>query len=296
VNVEELLRRELRTDADTVAPIDDLLDRATRRGRRKLLARRAGIVVVGVAMAGVVASGSLLIANRIGAGGQQVVRPAAGGGTTASGQPWWQTWTTGRHDGPLDRTFLTNARPTYDGTQGPEPIKVWATGTEPDGTDWVMFTDPHDGHRIQWLQGWNGQPDYGEGMPDAKPGMTWTSFSSPTLAAHDSDAVTDQWLIVVGKPGTTSIEYAADGVDYTPLTVHDGIAVLRTTGFAPATAKVRLSDSTGVYATGTPYDAGASDPSTSPSPDGSPGTATPTPTPGDGVSTAPSSSPSTSSQ
>jgi hypothetical protein len=285
VNVEELLQRGLRADADSVTPSDNLLETATRRGQRKRFARRAGMAVTGLAAAGVVAGGFILVADGASAGGQQIVRPAAGGSPTSPEQPWWETWATGRHDGPIDNTFLSNARPIYDQAKGPEPINVWATGTESDGTDWVMFTDPYDGHQIQWLQGWDGQPDYGTGQTVA-PDMSWTSFSSPTRQAHDSGGL-DQWLIIVGKPGTTAIGYAADGTHYSALEVHDGIAVIHTDGFAPAGAMVQLSDATGVYASGVPYGAGAGSSSGSPSSDGSPGTATPTPTPGSGVSNAP---------
>jgi hypothetical protein len=143
-----------------------------------------------------------------------------------------------------------------------------------------MYTDPHDGNVIQYLQGWDGQPDYGESPQKEQPDLTWDSFMSPTKAAHDDYTMTSQYMIIVGRPGTTSIKYAPNGTDFTDLTVHDGIAVVPLDNFPPATAKVQLADANGVYATGTPDGAGAGA-SSSPTPGPGGGSSTPTPTPGD---------------
>jgi hypothetical protein len=282
VNVEELLRQQLHSEADAVSPIDGLLETSTRLGRRKQLGRRTAVTASGIAAAAIVVAGSVVVADS-GGGTTAKVTPATGGPSTAASDssPWWQSWTTDRHFGPADQTFLTNARPTYDVSAGPEPITVWATGSEPDGTDWAMFTDPHDGHVIQWLQGWNGQPDFGDSTQNTTPGIDWTSFASPTLAAHNDYQLSQEWLIVVGKPGTTEVQYSADGTDFTPLDVQDGIAVVKIDGSIPGAARVQLSDANGVYATGTPFGAGADATSSSPSPGSGPGTATPSTTPGD---------------
>jgi hypothetical protein len=145
-----------------------------------------------------------------------------------------------------------------------------------------MFTDPRNGHVMQWLEGRNNAPNYGENSGQVTPDVTWTSWTVPTQASQaDSQAKLEEWLIVVGRPGTTTIDYSPDGSTWQPIDVQNGIGVMKVTtdtGFPPATAKVRLSDASGVYATGTPAGAGANQPSTPPSPTGDP-TATASPSP-----------------
>lgn len=290
MNVEDLLRSSLHTEADTAAPIDNLLDTSVAKGQRKQRLRRTAAVVGTVGAMGIVGGGAVVVAN-LGADNSQTlkVHPGSDGTSSEPGTAWWQTWTTDRHDGPVDQTFLDNARPDYGEGAGPEAIKVWASGSESDGTDWVMFTSASTGHKVQWLQGWDGSPDYGEGAGTEDPGLTWSSFSTPTKAAHDSATDLQQWLIIVGRPGTKEIDYSPDGQDWTALEVHEGIAVYKVPGgFPPATAKVRLGDENGLYATGTPAGAGAGN-QTSPPPDAS---ATPTATPGNGSAEAsPASAP-----
>lgn len=281
MNVEELLRNSLHNEAGTAAPIDNLLDTSVTKGQRKQRLRRTAAVFGTVGAMGIVGAGAVVIANA-GPNNSQVVKTMPGNDPTSSEPvtPWWDTWTTDRHDGPIDQTFLTNAQPQYDGESTPEAIKVWATGSEPDGTDWVLFTSKTTGHQLQALQGWNGIQDYGQGL-DSKQDMTWTSFASPTLASHNDYKLDEQWLIVVGRPGTTGISYAADGTNFTPIDVHDGIGVVKLPNGIPATSQVQLSDANGVYATGTPYGAGL-DATTSPTPGDGAGSATPSATPGDG--------------
>ncbi|MGN6474118.1 MAG: hypothetical protein ACTHK4_10805, partial [Mycobacteriales bacterium] len=223
----------------------------------------------------------VVVADNTGGGGHHKVGVA----TQPSGQqqviadPWWDTWTTDRYNGGVSQAFLSNARPTYNVADGPVKITVYAAGTTADGTQWVMFTDSHDGHVMEWLQGRDDQPDYGESSGTVTPDITWTSWSIPTRASQAGAADIQQWLIVVGKPGTTAIDYSSDGTNWEPMRLEHGIAVMKittATGFPPATAKVRLSDASGVYATGSPAGAGANAPSDSPSP--GPGDATPTAT------------------
>jgi hypothetical protein len=286
VNVDELLRSSLHSGAESTMPIDDLLGTTIARGRRRQRVRRAAAVGGSVMTVAALTGGAVAVAS-LGPDQTQSVTPGATAPSDTT-TPWWQTWTTGRHNGPVNDTFLKAARPIYDPANPPEDITVWATGSMPDGTDWVMYTSPHSGNEIQWLQGWNGSPDYGESPNVETPDITWTSFESPTLAAHDDYTLEQQWLIVVGRPGTTTISYAANGTDFTPMDVHDGIGVLKINGYVPTQAKVQLSDASGVYATGTPYGAGP-DPQASPS--GSP-TATAASSPG---ATVPSPSPTTDS-
>lgn len=280
MNVEDLIRSSLREGADSAELIPDLHETAIARGRRRRSARRASIAGGAVFSIAAFAAGGVVIADNTG-GGHHVIQSSD---STTSQQviadPWWQTWTVGRHNGAVDPNFLANAQPTYDGETQPEQIKAYANGTLPDGTDWVMFTDQSNPHVMQWLQGWDGQPDFGESTQSVTPDITWTSWSTPTLAAHDDASVNQQWLVVVGQPGTTEIDYSPDGTTWQPMDIEDGIAVMKVTtatGFPPATAQVRLSDASGVYATGTPVGAGAGDPVPSVSP--TPGEATPTATP-----------------
>jgi hypothetical protein len=276
MNVDELLRSSLRAEADSVTPIDDLLQSAIARGRRKQRWRRAGVAAASAGTAAVIAAAAVAVSS-LGTGRTQVLTAAPGGATSRNlssagtpARPWWKAWPTGRHDGKVDSAFTANVQSTE-----PKRVHDFATGTLPDGTDWELYTIGR-GTVANWVQGWNGSPDYGEAARSAQPGMTWTSFSTPTLAAHRSTnpRFNQQWLIIVGKPGTTAIEYASDGKHWKSVPVVDGIGIVKIRhGFAPAGSLVRLSDANGVYATGAPDGAGAGQP-------GSSGTATPTATPG----------------
>lgn len=252
MNLEDTLRSSLHNDADQVAVIPDLLETTIARGTRKQRVRRGAAVVGAVTAIGVVSAGAVIVADR-GPSGTQTVKPAAGGPSAGlPAVPWWDTWTPNRHNGPVNQTFLTNVRPTYGTETQPENIKVWATGSFADGTDYAMFTSPTTGHQIEWFQGWNGTPDFGESTQTTTPGISWSSFATPTLAAHNNYQLHQEWLIVVGGPGTTGIEYARDGSDFAPMTMQDGIGVLKIDGYIPLSAKVELSDANGVYASGTP--------------------------------------------
>jgi hypothetical protein len=283
MNVDDILRSGLHDLAEEATEVSDLHRVAVQRGRHRRSVRRAAAAGGAVLSVAALAGAAVVIANNTGGGSSAVITPLAS--DTSAAAPWWQTWTIGRHNGPLDPQFLAAAAPTYDGDTAPEPIDAYAGGTMPDGTQWVMFTDPHDGHVMQWLQGWNGAPDFGESTQTVTPDVTWTSWAIGTLAAHNNYLNDGRWVIVVGRPGTTSIDYSPDGSAWQPMTVEDGIGYLKTEdGFPPATAEVRLSDANGIYATGTPTGAGAgadqTDASDSPTATASatPST-TPTPTP-----------------
>lgn len=289
MNVEDLLRSELHSDAASVAPIDNLLEVSTQRGRRKQLRRRTAVAGTGVAAAAIVVAGSLAIAGSGNAGPQQQVNAAHGRSTPKTATksavtPWWTTWSKGRSFGPVDAQFLTAADPVFDTAKGPAPWTVWASGSESDGTDWAVYTTPSEHHAVNFIQGWNGQPDFGDSPQVNQPGLTWMSFESPTLANHNSTGnIWSQYLIIVGKPGTTSIKYAADGVAFKTEPVHDGITVIKLGNFPPADAQVQLATKAGVYATGTPEGAGVNaDPTSSTTPDPGRGTSVPTATPSSG--------------
>lgn len=284
MTIEDRLRNGLHDAADGVAPIPDLPDAAIQRGRRRRTVRRvttAGGVVLSVAAIGTTGA---VVANNTGGGSSHKLGVGSHnvGTQHVVADPWWDTWTTDRYYGRVDPAFLAAARPIYDRAAGPEKISVYAAGTNPDGLQWVMFTDPHDGYVMQWLEGHNNAPSYGESSGQVTPDLTWTSWTVPTEATQSNGAATvEEWLIVVGRPGTTTIDYSPDGTTWQPIDVEHGIGVMKVathTGFPPASAKVRLSDAGGVYATGTPAGAGAdANPSDSPPP--GTGDATPTPTP-----------------
>ncbi|HWA66201.1 MAG TPA: hypothetical protein VG899_07515 [Mycobacteriales bacterium] len=277
MNVDDLLRSGLRDLADEAGEFPDLHHVVVQRGRRRRTVRRAtaagGAVLTVAAVAGI----GVVVAGDTGGGSSAVVTPLAGDSTAAA--PWWQTWQADRHDGPVDQTFLDAANHSYEATSGGGPIDVYATGTTPDGTDWVMFTDSTQPDVVQWLQGWDGAPDFGTSTGDVVPAMTWSSFATPTRAGHDMvGGDVPHWLVVVGRPGTTEIDYSPDGTSWTALPLQDGVGVIKIAdGYPPATALVRLSDATGVYATGTPDGSGAAEPDGDNSAPA--GSATPTATP-----------------
>lgn len=281
MNVHEIVRSALHDAADQVAPIPDLPAVAIERGRRRRAARRvatAGGLVLSVA---VIASAGVVVAGHTGGHGA-TIRPAGqgDGAQQVIADPWWDTWTTNRYDGHVDPAFLQAIRPTYDTGAGPGKITVYAAGTTADGNQWAMSTDPTEGHRIEWWQGRDNKPLVGDVPDEINPDLTWTSWSMPTQSAENGTSGNQQWLIVVGRPGTTEIDYSPDGATWRPLETRNGIAVTYFAhGFPPATARVRLSDAAGVYATGTPTGAGAGESPSASSTPASSSTPTPTATP-----------------
>ena len=277
MNVDDLIRAGLHDIAEEVTPYPGLYADAVRRGRRHRAVRRTATASSAVLAVAAIAAGAVQLS---GSDGTQTVSPSDSAQQVVT-SPWWQTWTPNRLDGGLSQAFLTAARPTYDVNAGPEPITVYAGGTLPDGTQWVMFTDPTNRHVMQWLQGWDDNPNFGESTQTVTPDVSWTSWAIGTRAAHNDSLNDGRWLIVVGRPGTTSIDYSPDGTTWQPMTVDNGIGHLKIEGgFPPAAALVRLSDASGVYATGTPESAGAGqpDPSASPTSGGDAPTPTATPT------------------
>ncbi|HEX3707215.1 MAG TPA: hypothetical protein VHV76_11345, partial [Mycobacteriales bacterium] len=214
MNVEDIVRSGLHDAAEQAAPIADLHLTAVQRGHRRRTARRlatTGAVALSVAA---IAGLGVVVAGNTGGGGEHVIRTATGTGTGQQqvvADPWWQTWTVGRHNGAVDPRFLAAAQPKYSADSTPEKIQAYAAGTTADGTQWAMLTDQSNPHVMQWLQGWDGAPDFGESSQTVTPDVTWTSWSIPTRDAHDGTTDNQEWLIVVGRPGTTSIDYSPDG-------------------------------------------------------------------------------------
>ena len=273
MNVEDLVRTSLHDAAEQAAPIPDLYATAVQLGRRRRSTRRAatagGVAISVAAIAGI----GVVVANGTAGSGHHRLHVAGhgDGAQQVVADPWWGSWTTDRYYGDVSAAYLAAARPTYDVNAGPERIRVFAAGTMPDGTQWAMFTDETSPHVMQWLQGWGDHPNFGESSGKAEPDLMWTSWSVPTHASQDGSPNLEEWLIVVGRPGTTAIDYSPDGNTWQPLDVEHGIGVMKVTtptGFPPAAAKVRMTDASGVYATGTPAGAGANaEPSASPTPD-----------------------------
>jgi hypothetical protein len=281
MSVEDMIRSGLQDLAEQMPPIADLPATTLRQGRRRRRARRAATAGGAILSVAAITGVGLVAADNIGSG--RSLQPAAHGDATQHvvANPWWQTWTMDRYNGGITPAFLHAARPTYDVAKGPERIKVYAAGTLPDGVQWAMFTDETSPHVLQWLQGTDNHPNFGESPGAARPEMTWTSRALGTQVWEHDPSHPEGWLIVVGRPGTTSIEYSPDGVTWRSLEVENGIGLMKvktSTGFPPATAKVRLTDASGVYATGTPEGAGIDpDPQAHPTPgEATVPTATPT--------------------
>ena len=272
MNVDDLIRAGLHDIAEEVTPYPGLYADAVRRGRRHRAVRRTVTASSAVLSVAAIAAGAVLLS---GGGGTQTVSPSDSTQQVVT-SPWWQLWPLGRHNGAVDPHFLAAIDP--DNAMN---VQVYAAGTTTDGTQWAMYTDAADGHRVAWMDGRDGQPLVGDVPDEVDPNLTWTSWSFPTQSAEDGTSGNQQWLIVVGRPGTTQIDFSADGTNWQPLETHDGIAdVFLSSGFPPATAEVRLSDASGVYAVGTPTGAGAGQPDASarPTPGGDAPTPTATPT------------------
>jgi hypothetical protein len=250
MNIEELVQASLDDVAAQTAPIDDLVPTVLHHGHRRRRVRRTASVAMSVVGVGTVIGAAVVAANHTGHPAPRVAHQATEP-TAPPTTPWWESWPAGRQYGPLDKHFVDAATPNDS--------KVYASGTMPDGTDFAVYLDSRTGHTPQWIQGWNGAPDFGDSST-AGPSATWMTWTTPDLATHESaDGSTNrQWLIVVGRPGTTSIDYSANGTTWQPMNLEQGIGVIHLLdGFPPASAQVRLADDSGVYATGTPAGAGA---------------------------------------
>jgi hypothetical protein len=264
-DIDQLLRDVLSTDAQTQAHPSELTARSMVMGRRLRQRRRVGMASVAIASVGVIVGGSLAVSDAVGNHdhtSQKVIVPAAGGSPKAHAKPrartragadstpWWQSW-------PTDRVY--GDRPGAAYLTDPGTSTVYASGTLPDGTDFIVEYDSKtDQHHVpDFTQGWNGVPDFGEAVgegPTAGPDAEFLSLESPTLATGGPGAsagsATSQWLVVVGRQGTTAASYSADGVTWQPMDVQNGIAVLKLPALAPTTAELELSDASGQYVDG----------------------------------------------
>jgi hypothetical protein len=120
-----------------------------------------------------------------------------------------------------------------------------------------MYTASHSGSSVQWLQGLDGVSGLGHDSQAVTPDLTWTSFLANSVAKPHEMWQVHRWLIVVGKPDTTEIDYSPDGTAWRPLATHNGIAMAYIDeGWPAADAMVRLSNAQGIYAEGAPDGAG----------------------------------------
>jgi len=257
--IDELVRETLTADAETHHATGDLAARSIATGRRIRRRRQAGIATVSLASVAMIVGGSLAIAGVTGHDSRNTDSISVGhhgggkpnGGTVSkpAAKPWWKSWSTDRAYGdPPSPAFVTAA------TSG-GPATVYASGTMPDGTEFVAYTVNGDRHHVaEYTQGWNNSPDFGQAAgegPTAGATAQYLTVESPTaVSGGESGHGTSQWLIVVGRPGTTRASYSADGKTWQATDVQDGIAVLRLPSQAPPTAQIKLGDDIGEYVVG----------------------------------------------
>ncbi|HVT20324.1 MAG TPA: hypothetical protein VHE57_02895 [Mycobacteriales bacterium] len=258
MNVEDLVRERLHQAAEQIPPIADLPASAVEQGRRRRALRRAA-VMGGVAMAVAVSGGAVALVHN-GGGSRSVIRVSTAPPThcpndgAKGGAPWWDAWADTRQQGRIDSSLVAAAsRYWYGVSKPPEPLCVYAGGTTPDGSTWIMYTASHAPHLMQWLQGLDGLDIDGHYEQTAVPDRTWSAFLAESVAGPHELWQEHRWLIIVGKPGTTQIDYSDDGSTWRPLQTHDGIAVAYVAqDRPPAASRIRLHDKQGVYAEGTP--------------------------------------------
>jgi hypothetical protein len=251
--VEDQLRDFFTREADRQPCPTGLYQRAVADGTRLRRRRRAVQIASSVTIAGVAAAVVILAPGWV-AGGHRAHVPATppgplSGSATPSyspspAAPWWKTWTTGRSYGtPPSPAFLAAAAPG-------DHVQVFADGTLPDGEEFVMYLDPATGHAVQYVQGWGNSPDYGTGDTNADPRMNdYIIQLSSTAAVRSVGSDTSSWAIVIGRPGTTAIDYSINGGPWQPMHVSNGIGVLAHANGQPSDmVTLRLIDTSGQYA------------------------------------------------
>jgi hypothetical protein len=251
--VEDLLRDLFTRDADRQPYPTGLYQRAVADGIRLRRRRWAGQIAGSLILAGAAATVVILAPGWV-AGSHRAHSPATPpaplSGTaspSSSASPtasWWQTWPTGRSYGtPPSSAFLAALDPGAD-------VQVYADGTLPDGEEFAMYLDPATGHAVQYGQGWGNSPDYATGQSSADPQMNdYIIQLASTAAARSSGNDNSSWAIVIGRPGTTAIDYSINGGPWQPMQVSNGIGVLgRASGQPSGMVALRLIDASGQYA------------------------------------------------
>jgi hypothetical protein len=261
--VEGLLRDFFAREADRQPYPAGLYQRAVADGIRLRRRRRAGQIAGSLILAGATAAAVVLfpgwVAGSHRADGPGTARaPLSGTATPSSGSsptaspslgsspaaaPWWQTWPTGRSYGTAPGSaFLAALAPGAD-------VQVYADGTLPDGEEFAMYLAPATGHAVQYTQGWGNSPDYGSGETSADPEMNDYIIQLSSTAAARNVYNNSSWAIVIGRPGTTAIDYSINGGPWHPMLLSNGIGVLfHANGQAAGLVALRLIGASGQYA------------------------------------------------
>jgi hypothetical protein len=242
---EQELRTALTRDIGQVAVPADLVGGALQRGKRMRMRRRIAVSATATVSVLGISFGAVHIAGGLRESDHVVVQPTHDGSSSAA---WWETWAPNRQFGPpVSDGFLSRIRPQYDGETQPEHIRVWATATMPDSTNFVVYTDKQSPHTAQWISAYDEQPNFGEAT-DVRDNA-WLWVAAPTASSHAHNGDMSEWLVIVGRPDTKEVDYAPDGRTWISLTTENGIGTIRlASGLPSADAKVRLSDQTGIYA------------------------------------------------
>jgi hypothetical protein len=251
--VEDLLRDFFTREADRQPSPAGLYQRAVADGMRLRRRRRAGQLAGSVILAGAAAS-AVILAPAWGAGSQRAHAPAnphvplqgtasPSSSSSPAAPPWWQTWPAGRSYGtPPSSVFLAALAPGAH-------VQVYADGTLPDGEEFAMYLVPATGHAVQYSQGWGNSPDYGTGESSADPQMNDYIIQLASTAAARSETNNSTWAIVIGRPGTTAINYSVSGGPWQPMHISNGIGVLaRASGQPAGIVVLRFVDASGQYA------------------------------------------------
>ena len=251
--VEDLLRDLFTREADRQPCPTDLYQRAVADGIGLRRRRRAGqvagsLIVAGAAATAVIVAAGWVVGSHRAHGPASPQAPLSGTASPSSSSsptmPWWQTWPTGRSYGTSPSTaFLAALDPGAH-------VQVYADGTLPDGEEFAMYLDPPTGHAVQYGQGWGNSPDFASGQTSADPQMNDYIIQLASTAANRSGGSDNStWAIVIGRPGTTAIDYSIDGGPWRPMHVSNGIGVLaRTSGQPSRMVALRLIDASGQYA------------------------------------------------
>jgi hypothetical protein len=253
VPVEDLLRELFTREADRQPCPTGLYQRAVADGIVLRRRRRAGqiagsLILAGAAATAVILASGWVVGSHRAHGPATLQAPLPGTASPSSSSspsaPWWQTWPTGRSYGtPPSSAFLAALGPGAD-------VQVYADGTLPDGEEFAMYLDPATGHAVQYGQGWGNSPDYTTGQTSADPQLNdYIIQLASTAAFRSSGNDNSTWAIVIGRPGTTAIDYSIGGGPWQPMQVSNGIGVLaRVSGQPSAMVALRLIDASGQYA------------------------------------------------
>jgi hypothetical protein len=239
---------------DEVTPLD--LGAIVRAGRRSRHRRQAGFASISLASVAGIVAGSMALAGVFGSG-NAVVSPAHHGDgspsvvTEVHPVPEWSSW-------PPDRVYGT--RPGAGFFTGISPTSVLGSGTLPGGMQFRFYLTGQKGTPVMEDEGYRDQQIFGDepapGSPQFRPHAPYFAMVEMTAKTWDhgnEDGHGGFWLVILGQPGTTSASYSANGLRWQPMHLEDGIAAIKVPwpdAGIPVTARIKLSDSGGLYAAG----------------------------------------------